>query len=107
MVFCMCSVVCRGVTILGCWCLCLCAFLLFRSVAVSTTRTKRPLSTTSKQNTQTKHTKKGILLTPFHAMALIAPSTTAADVDYHTAVFKECVELLVGARDGGAPLARL
>ena len=31
-------------------------------------------------------------------MALMAPTTTAADVDRHTAVFGECVELLLGRR---------
>jgi glutamate-1-semialdehyde 2,1-aminomutase len=34
---------------------------------------------------------RGILLTPFHNMALIAPSVTEADVDHHTAVFRESV----------------
>lgn len=38
---------------------------------------------------------RGILLTPFHNMALISPSTTEKDVDYHTKVFRECVERLV------------
>ena len=37
-------------------------------------------------------------MTPFHNMALMAPSTTAADVDRHTEVFREAVELLLGAR---------
>jgi glutamate-1-semialdehyde aminotransferase len=32
---------------------------------------------------------RGILLTPFHNMALMAPSTTGADVDRHTDVFRE------------------
>ncbi len=39
---------------------------------------------------------RGILLTPFHNMALISPYTSVQDVDFHTAVFKECVEALVG-----------
>lgn len=39
---------------------------------------------------------RGILLTPFHNMALMAPATSAADVDRHTAVFRECVEMLLG-----------
>jgi glutamate-1-semialdehyde 2,1-aminomutase len=39
---------------------------------------------------------RGILLTPFHNMALISPYTTAKDVDHHTSVFRECVEALVG-----------
>ena len=39
---------------------------------------------------------RGILLTPFHNMALISPYTTAKDVDLHTRVFAECVEELIG-----------
>jgi len=39
---------------------------------------------------------RGILMTPFHNMALISPSTTRSDVDKHTAVFRESVELLLG-----------
>ncbi len=39
---------------------------------------------------------RGILLTPFHSMALFAPSVTEADVDRHTAVFRESVAALVG-----------
>lgn len=38
---------------------------------------------------------RGILLTPFHNMALIAPQATEADIDRHTAVFRECVEQLL------------
>ena len=38
---------------------------------------------------------RGILMTPFHNMALIAPDTTAADIDYHTQVFEEIVARLV------------
>jgi glutamate-1-semialdehyde 2,1-aminomutase len=34
---------------------------------------------------------RGLLLTPFHNMALMAPTTTSADVDRHTAAFTECV----------------
>jgi glutamate-1-semialdehyde aminotransferase len=37
---------------------------------------------------------RGVLLTPFHNMALMAPTTTAADVDRHTAVFGEAVSTL-------------
>jgi glutamate-1-semialdehyde aminotransferase len=33
----------------------------------------------------------GILLTPFHNMALMAPTTTAEDVDRHTAAFADCL----------------
>jgi glutamate-1-semialdehyde 2,1-aminomutase len=39
---------------------------------------------------------RGILLTPFHNMALFAPATTEADVDRHTAVFRESVEQVWG-----------
>ncbi len=39
---------------------------------------------------------RGILMTPFHNMALMAPSTTAEDVDRHTVVFREAVEALYG-----------
>ncbi|MBA4074971.1 MAG: aspartate aminotransferase family protein, partial [Cyanobacteria bacterium PR.023] len=38
---------------------------------------------------------RGILMTPFHNMALIAPGTSDADVDHHTQVFKESVEQLL------------
>ena len=34
---------------------------------------------------------RGILLTPFHNMALISPETTQEDVDHHTKVFREAV----------------
>ncbi len=37
---------------------------------------------------------RGILMTPFHNMALISPATTGADVDYHTKVFREAVDVL-------------
>lgn len=39
---------------------------------------------------------RGILMTPFHNMALISPATTQEDVDYHTKVFREAVESLFG-----------
>ncbi|HEX5823835.1 MAG TPA: aspartate aminotransferase family protein [Candidatus Limnocylindrales bacterium] len=38
---------------------------------------------------------RGVLMTPFHNMALMSPATTAADVDRHTAVFDEAVSALV------------
>jgi glutamate-1-semialdehyde 2,1-aminomutase len=38
---------------------------------------------------------RGILMTPFHNMALIAPDTTTADIDFHTNVFREIVAQLV------------
>jgi len=37
---------------------------------------------------------RGILMTPFHNMALMSPATTAADVDRHTVVFGEALEAL-------------
>jgi glutamate-1-semialdehyde 2,1-aminomutase len=38
---------------------------------------------------------RGVLITPFHNMALMCPATTEADVDRHTAVFAELVDALV------------
>jgi glutamate-1-semialdehyde 2,1-aminomutase len=38
---------------------------------------------------------RGILVTPFHNMALMCPDTTDADVDHHTAVFADAVAELV------------
>lgn len=38
---------------------------------------------------------RGILMTPFHNMALISPATTEADVDLHTQVFRDSVQRLV------------
>jgi glutamate-1-semialdehyde 2,1-aminomutase len=34
---------------------------------------------------------RGVLLTPFHNMALVSPATTEAHVDAHTAVFREAL----------------
>jgi glutamate-1-semialdehyde 2,1-aminomutase len=39
---------------------------------------------------------RGILLTPFHNMALMCPATTEADVDRHTQVFDELASALTG-----------
>jgi glutamate-1-semialdehyde 2,1-aminomutase len=41
---------------------------------------------------------RGILMTPFHNMALMAPDTTDEDVDFHTRVFRECVAALLDAK---------
>ena len=41
---------------------------------------------------------RGILLTPFHNMALMCPATTEADVDRHTEVFGAAVAELAGDR---------
>lgn len=38
---------------------------------------------------------RGILMTPFHNMALVSPFTTEADIDRHTEVFRESVEQLL------------
>jgi len=38
---------------------------------------------------------RGVLMTPFHNMALMCPTTTAADVDLHTTLFAEAVRRLV------------
>jgi glutamate-1-semialdehyde aminotransferase len=38
---------------------------------------------------------RGILLTPFHNMALMCPETTTMDVDLHTRIFAEAVGELV------------
>ena len=38
---------------------------------------------------------RGILMTPFHNMALIAPDVTEADIDYHTKVFREAVSQIM------------
>lgn len=37
---------------------------------------------------------RGVLMTPFHNMALMCPETSAADVDLHTALFDEAVQAL-------------
>jgi glutamate-1-semialdehyde 2,1-aminomutase len=37
---------------------------------------------------------RGILLTPFHNMALMSPATTTADVEAHTTMFGECLREL-------------
>jgi glutamate-1-semialdehyde 2,1-aminomutase len=39
---------------------------------------------------------RGILLTPFHNMALMCPATSAADVDRHTEAFEQAVTALSG-----------
>ena len=39
---------------------------------------------------------RGILLTPFHNMALMSPATTKEDIDQHTRVFRDAAKELVG-----------
>ena len=41
---------------------------------------------------------RGVLMTPFHNMALMCPATTAADVDLHTTLFDEAVGRIAGSR---------
>ena len=38
---------------------------------------------------------RGILMTPFHNMALIAPQTSEQDIDHHTRVFRESTEIIL------------
>jgi glutamate-1-semialdehyde aminotransferase len=37
---------------------------------------------------------RGVLMTPFHNMALMSPVTTEADVDRHTSAFDEALATL-------------
>jgi glutamate-1-semialdehyde 2,1-aminomutase len=41
---------------------------------------------------------RGILITPFHNMALMSPATTAEDVDRHTELFAQAADELTGRR---------
>ncbi len=38
---------------------------------------------------------RGVLLTPFHNMALMCPATTEADIDLHTKIFGEAARELI------------
>jgi glutamate-1-semialdehyde 2,1-aminomutase len=40
---------------------------------------------------------RGVLMTPFHNMALMCPETRAADVDLHTTLFREAVAHLMSS----------
>jgi glutamate-1-semialdehyde 2,1-aminomutase len=40
---------------------------------------------------------RGILMTPFHNMALMSPATTAEDVDRHTEVYGQMADALIGS----------
>jgi glutamate-1-semialdehyde 2,1-aminomutase len=42
---------------------------------------------------------RGVLITPFHNMALMCPDTTRADVDLHSRLFAQAVGELVGTGD--------
>jgi glutamate-1-semialdehyde 2,1-aminomutase len=39
---------------------------------------------------------RGILMTPFHNMALMCPATSEADVDRHTEVFRDAIVEMYG-----------
>jgi glutamate-1-semialdehyde 2,1-aminomutase len=39
---------------------------------------------------------RGVLMTPFHNMALMSPATTEEDVDSHTTAFDEALAALFG-----------
>jgi glutamate-1-semialdehyde aminotransferase len=39
---------------------------------------------------------RGVLLTPFHMMALMSPATTEEQVDAHTAAFEQATAELTG-----------
>jgi glutamate-1-semialdehyde aminotransferase len=38
--------------------------------------------------------ERGVLIAPFHNMALMSPATSAADVDRHTELFGQAVDEL-------------
>jgi glutamate-1-semialdehyde 2,1-aminomutase len=44
---------------------------------------------------------RGVLITPFHNMALMCPQTTTDDVDLHTGLFGDAVAALLGGRTAG------
>nr|MDT0667071.1 aspartate aminotransferase family protein [Micromonospora sp. DSM 115978] len=39
---------------------------------------------------------RGVLMTPFHMMALMSPATTDTDVDTHTAALRDALAALLG-----------
>ncbi|MDQ6841026.1 MAG: aminotransferase class III-fold pyridoxal phosphate-dependent enzyme, partial [Actinomycetota bacterium] len=48
---------------------------------------------------------RGVLITPFHNMALMCPATTEADVDRHSEVFAEALDVLAGSEPRAAALS--
>ena len=48
---------------------------------------------------------RGVLMTPFHNMALMGPTTTKEQVDLHTTVFSEALDELYGGSEPGNVLA--
>jgi glutamate-1-semialdehyde 2,1-aminomutase len=49
-----------------------------------------------RENSGTGQPNRGIVMTPFHNMALMCPATSAADVDRHSEVFDAALAELVG-----------
>ena len=47
---------------------------------------------------------RGILITPFHNMALCCPTTTEAEVDAHTRVFEEAIVTMQAVQAGKCPV---
>jgi glutamate-1-semialdehyde aminotransferase len=45
--------------------------------------------TATDASTSTLHADRGVLMTPFHMMALMSPATTESDVEAHTEVLRE------------------
>jgi glutamate-1-semialdehyde 2,1-aminomutase len=43
---------------------------------------------------------RGVLMTPFHNMALMCPATTQADADAHAAIFAAAADDLLGSGAG-------
>ena len=63
-------------------------------------RRARPPPRATRSSTRFMHLyalNRGILLTPFHNMALMSPATTEADVDRHTEVFDAAARELTAA----------
>ena len=52
---------------------------------------RRPTTATLERYLHLYLLNRGVLITPFHNMALMCPATTEADVDRHTEVFAEAV----------------
>lgn len=38
---------------------------------------------------------RGILMTPFHNMALMSPETKVADIEHHDSVFRQAIQMLL------------
>ena len=65
--------------------------------AANGTRVGTPPPTPSWTTTCTSYlANRGVLLTPFHNMALMSPATSVADVATHLWAFEQAVAALVG-----------